>query len=102
MSAWAGSTFFSQLFVVPALSYRLGLSDTVLIIISLTSAIVDTILETVMNQIWFLFVSWGVLQMLWSCNPSYRNPQPALQSTMDAYAALHFYILFQWPDPPHN
>jgi hypothetical protein len=34
--------------------------------------------------------------------PSYRNPQPALQSTMDAYAALHFYILFQWPDPPHN
>lgn len=67
MSAWAGGTFFSQLFIVPALSYRLGLSDTVLIIISLTSAIVDTFLETVMNQIWFLFVSWGVLQMLWSC-----------------------------------
>jgi len=67
MSAWAGGAFFSQLFIVPALSLKLGLSDTVLIIISLISVIFDTFLETVMNQVWFLFLSWGVLQMLWSC-----------------------------------
>ena len=67
MSAWAGGTFFSQLFIVPALSYKLGLSDTFIIIIALMTNILDVFLETVMHQIWFLFVSWGILQMLWSC-----------------------------------
>ena len=67
MSAWAGGSFVSQLFVVPALSYKLGLSDTVLLILAISSAIIDTFLETVMSQVWFLFLSWGVLQMLWSC-----------------------------------
>jgi len=67
MSAWAGGTFFSQLFVVPALSYKLGLRDTTLLILAISSAIIDQFLETVMNQVWFLFVSWGILQMLWSC-----------------------------------
>ena len=67
MSAWAGGTFFSQLFVVPALSYKLGLRDTTLLILAISSAIIDQFLETVMNQVWFLFVSWGILQMLWGC-----------------------------------
>jgi len=66
MSAWACGTFISQLLVVPFLSVKLKLRDTTLIIMALASNALDYFLETVMNQVWFLFLSCGVLQMLWS------------------------------------
>ena len=65
MSTRAFGSFFSQMILVPFLSTVLGMSDTT--ITSITSIAIDIFLEALMDKVWFLFLSWGVLQMLWGC-----------------------------------
>ena len=67
LSAWAIGSFFSQSFLTPFLSFKVGLSDTVIIMIGLTCNSLDVFIESLMNQVWVLFACWGVLQMFWDC-----------------------------------
>ena len=67
MSTWAFGSIFSQMILVPFLSTVLGMSDTAIIVIAIMSNAIDIFLEALMDKVWFLFLSWGVLQMLWGC-----------------------------------
>ena len=49
------------------LSLKVGLPDTVIIMMGLTCNSLDVFIETLVNQVWVLFVCWGVLQMFWDC-----------------------------------
>ena len=60
-------SFFSQMILVPFLSTGLGWRDTTIIIIAITANSIAFLFEALMTQVWFLFVSWGFLQMLWGC-----------------------------------
>jgi MFS family permease len=59
--------FFSQMILVPFLSTVLGMSDTAIIIIAIIFNTIYIFLEALMDKVWFLFLSWGVLQMLSGC-----------------------------------
>ena len=67
ISTWAFGSFFSQMILVPFLSTVLGMSDTAIIILAITSNTIDIFLQALMDKVWFLFLSWGVLQMVWGC-----------------------------------
>jgi len=67
LSAWAIGSFTSQTFITPLLSLKVGLPDTVIIMMGLTCNSLDVFIETLVNQVWVLFVCWGVLQMFWDC-----------------------------------
>ena len=67
MSTWAFGSFFSQMILVPFLSTVLEMSDTAIIVVAITSIAIDIFLEALMDKVWFLFLSWGVLQMLSGC-----------------------------------
>ena len=63
----AFGSFFSQMILVPFLSTVLGMSDTAIIILAITSNTIDIFIQALMDDVCFLFISWGVLQMLWGC-----------------------------------
>lgn len=65
LSAWAVSSLFGQLFLAPFLTLKLGFRDTTIIMMGLLLNSTDVFLETFMDQVWFLFLCWGGLQMFW-------------------------------------
>jgi len=67
LSAWAIGSFTSQTFITPFLSLKVGLPDTIIIMMGLTCNSLDVFIETLVTQVWVLFVCWGVLQMFWDC-----------------------------------
>ena len=67
LSAWAIGSLFGQLFLAPFLIIKLGFKDTTIIMMGLLLNSTDVFLETFMNQVWFLFLCWGGLQIFWDC-----------------------------------
>jgi hypothetical protein len=65
-SAWGLGAFFSQLVLVPFLVLRLGVKDTTLIMMAGSLNAVSSLVEALSSQVWVLFLSWTVLQLLWS------------------------------------
>ena len=67
LSAWAVGSVFSQTFVIPFLAIKLGLRDTIIIMLCCFFNSLDVFLETFLSQVWFLFFCWGFLQWFWDC-----------------------------------
>jgi len=65
-SAWGLCSFFSQLLLVPFLSFTLGIRDTTILILAFASNSASLLLEVAMSEEWALFFSWTALQLLWS------------------------------------
>jgi nitrate/nitrite transporter NarK len=65
MSAFGLGGFFSQLVLVPFLTLKLGVRDTALIMMAGTMNAISYLVEAHNSQIWVLFLSAMVLQLLW-------------------------------------
>jgi MFS family permease len=65
-SIWAFGALISQLFIVPFLSVKLGIGDTGIIILALTTSILGYLSEALFSQLWVLILSWSVFQLLWA------------------------------------
>jgi len=65
-SVWALSAFLSELFLLPFLSLTLRLRDTTIVLLTLVTSIVGYLIEAFSTQVWVLFFSWSVFQMLWA------------------------------------
>merc|ERR1712130_930182 len=65
-SVWALTAFFSELFLLPFLSITLGFRDTTIVLLALTSSTVGYLIEAISTQVWVLFLSWSVFQILWA------------------------------------
>jgi len=66
VSVWSLCAFLSQLLLVPFLSLKLGMSDSIIILMAIISTSIANIIEALCNKIWVLFLSWSLLQILYS------------------------------------
>merc|ERR1719295_608022 len=91
-SVWALSAFLSELFLLPFLSITLGFRDTTIVLLALVSSTVGYLIEALSTQVWVLFFSWSVFQMLWA-NTLITTMSALSKATVEVNPSLCLFVV---------